>query len=78
MEILLQLMGHIKAIEDIQQTSEDIQPISNTMNITNSLSQNVNPTTTTQPFNMPAHARNSTRQVCAREDLYNVKYPQKQ
>jgi hypothetical protein len=39
MEIPLQLRGHIKASEDIQQTSEDIQPISNTENIIDSLSQ---------------------------------------
>ena len=67
----------IKASEDIQLTSEDIQPISNTKNITDSLSQNINPTTVTQPFNVPAHAKNSTRQMCARENLHNVKIPSK-
>jgi hypothetical protein len=39
MEIPLQLRGHIKASEDIQQTSKDIQPISNTENVIDSLSQ---------------------------------------
>jgi hypothetical protein len=57
--------------------SEDIQPISNTENITVSLSQNINPTTATQLFNVPAHARNSTRQVCTREYLSSVKIQSK-